>query len=787
MLKSKEQYETLLQNLAEGIIITDLDGIALYLNDQMIKLAGYSKEEIIGKNAFLLLGAKKDKQALNSILNERMLGISNIYEIEHERKNGERWWGRVVASPYKSEKGDIIGTVGAVTDISFQKELEMQKMYVQEKTKRAIQASEYKLRQIINTSLDAIVNMSQDGLVTEWNSQAEKTFSFTREEALGRDMADLIIPEKYREMHKKGLKHFLATGEGPVLNQRIEITAIDKHNRNFPIELSITPIKIKEEYVFSAFIRDITDRKKAENDLIQAKKEADQARMAEHQFLANMSHEIRTPMNSVIGMTHLLYEAKPSPTQIEYLDALKFSADSLMGIISNILDLSKIEAGELEFEERHFNLRELILSLQQTFQFKVKEKPVSVVAEYDPKIENHVIGDDTRLNQILTNLLGNASKFTYEGTIGINVKLLKKQGDTYLIEFNVHDTGIGIDTEKLPLIFENFKQVDVEIHRKFGGTGLGLSIVKQLVKLQDGDIKVSSNKGKGSSFTVTLPFKNSGIRITEVIRPIITEEDHMELFSRTKVLVVEDNKMNQLLITKILKQWNCPFELVENGLIALERSKEKVFDLILMDLHMPEMDGIESCRHIRADKSNLNNETPIIALTAAALLDERNRVYEVGMNDFLTKPFSPKSLESTMVRWLNYEPKVVAPVVADNGRPLVTVDMNYLTEFSSGDHNFIKEMIEMFLENAPKDTAELQSYFDEGNWEMVYKTAHKLKPNLMMMGMLEQEKEAKNIEIMARAEFIEPEKLKEMIDGLTQDIKAAYPLLNEELKKLMVT
>ena len=409
------------------------------------------------------------------------------------------------------------------------------------------------------------------------------------------------------------------------------------------------------KYFFSGFIRDITDRKKAEQELISAKQEAEQAQLAEQQFLANMSHEIRTPMNAVIGMTHLLYETNPTEAQKEYLDSLRFSADSLMGIISNILDLSKIEANEIEFEQRTFNLLELLKSLQQTFQFKVREKPISVVLDYDPKIKNHLIGDSVRLNQILTNLLGNASKFTHKGTIGVKAKLVAATGGQYIIQLQVHDTGIGIEKENVEKIFENFKQADVKITRKFGGTGLGLTIVKNLVELQGGSIEVESSEGQGSVFNIVLPFKDSGVLQTEVSIKEDSEHHISEVLKETSILVVEDNPMNQKLISKILELWKCDFEIASNGFLAIEKTKEKKYDIILMDIHMPEIDGCETTKKIRSDSENKNQNTTIIALTAAALLDEKNRALESGMNDFLTKPFSPKQLKINLGKWLNVE------------------------------------------------------------------------------------------------------------------------------------
>ena len=771
---SEERHRFVVENLSEGIIITDLYDKITFANKRMEELTGYSKEELKGKITYELLVNKEDAAIVKQKIEERKKGISQDYVIEHIHKSGAKWLGRIKASPYKNNKGKIIGTMGAVTDITSQQLAEIR-----------VRESEQMLRKVIDTSLDAVINIDEKGDVVEWSEQATKIFGWTRAEAIGNNMGDLIVPPQHREAHARGMKHFLNTGEGPVLNNRIEITAIDKTEREFPIELSISPLKIEGKHYFSGFIRDITDRKKNEQDLISAKQDAEQAQLAEQQFLANMSHEIRTPMNAVIGMTHLLYETNPTEDQKEYLDSLRFSADSLMGIISNILDLSKIEANELEFEQRTFNLLELLKSLQQTFQFKVREKPISVVLEMDPKIENHLIGDSVRLTQILTNLLGNASKFTRKGTIGVKTKMLAATGGQYIIQFQVHDTGIGIDTDNIDKIFENFKQADVKITRKFGGTGLGLTIVKQLVELQGGSIEVQSQKDKGSTFTVVIPFKDSGILQSEISLKDDREHNISEILKTTKLLIVEDNPMNQKLIVKIMELWECPYQIASSGFEALEKTAQHQFDIILMDIHMPEMDGCETTIKIRADKTNLNQNTPIIALTAAALLEEKNRALDSGMDDFLTKPFSPKQLQKRLGNFLNIEMEepehhVNTLLIQDE---VVNIDFSYLLEMSRGDQSFVKEMIEIFLSEIPAAMKQLAEEVEQKNWIKISNISHRIKSNYMMLGMKVQQDNALIIETSIKNNDFEPEEIITRLHQLKNDSKIAYPMLEKELKR----
>ncbi len=548
---------------------------------------------------------------------------------------------------------------------------------------------------------------------------------------------------------------------------------------------------------FVSIQRDITARKKAEQDLIEAKEAAEQAKLAEQQFLANMSHDIRTPMNAVIGMTHLLLDSNPSPKQKEYLDALKFSADSLMGIISDILDISKIEAGKLDFEQKQFNLHELVLYLQQTFQFKLKEKNLEVVVELDEAIENDVIGDPTRLNQILTNLLGNAGKFTDEGQIGVKLKVLSTTDEYYNLQFEVFDTGIGIEADKLDVVFENFKQANNQIHRKFGGTGLGLSIVKSLVSLQGGKIWVESIFGEGASFIFQLPLKNSGIKSSESNH----QEDSMgnqivdpnATLVGAKVLIAEDNTMNQKLISEIMNKWSCDFEIADDGLKALEKLNNKAYDIVLMDVNMPNMNGYTAAEQLRGDANNINQNVPIIALTAAALQSEREKVFASGMNEFISKPFVPANLKRIMLSLMSGKERVegtTAPVQEEtvpqavSTASSVAVDLTSLRSFSGGDSAFITEMVNMFLQQMPSEIALLETYLNEKSWDKLGKLAHKMKPNYDMMGMKDQRDISKSIEIMGKSGEVDESQIIAWANQLVTDTKQAFPLLEGELASL---
>ena len=491
----------------------------------------------------------------------------------------------------------------------------------------------YKLDEVLNTHGELLRQGYNTGL-SKQNSSYES----------------IIIDKKpvtyeSKNFSKDGNEYWVITTLTPILGKTGEVERI------IAIDSDITVRKQIEQELLSAnkiAEHSLMKGNKALNQLIKAKQELEDSMKVKEQFLANMSHEIRTPMNAIVGFTNLILKTELNQEQKQYIDAVKTSGENLLVIINDILDFSKIQSGKFAFEQIELSLPQLISTLSELMLQKLVEKNLELITKIDKRIPSVLIGDPIRLNQILLNLFGNAIKFTEKGEIRIEVDLISESDTEYDIQFSVKDSGIGISIDKQTSIFNGFTQASNETTRKYGGTGLGLTIVKQLMELQGGSIAVQSELGIGSVFTFNLKFKKN--MPSSLDKMDIVEENRMvENFSGLKILLVEDNLLNQILAKKVLTDWNWEVEVAENGLIALEKIGNGRFDVILMDIQMPEMDGYETTRAIRRMSKESGCQVPIIAMTAHAMSGEAQKCIKAGMNDYISKPFDTKVLHSKII------------------------------------------------------------------------------------------------------------------------------------------
>jgi PAS domain S-box-containing protein len=506
--------------------------------------------------------------------------------------------------------------------------------------------SEARARLIVDTAHDAFIGIDTGGRIVSWNAQAEATLGWTCEEALGRDMARLIVPPAYREAHERGMEHFLASGEAPVVNRRLELEALHRDGHELPIEITITsPMPLGEGFFFGAFLRDISDRLEQEGELRAAKESAEAATRAKSEFLASMSHELRTPLNGVLGYTQLLQRDRGlRPAQREALEAIGKCGTHLLELINDVLDLSRIEAGRVDIEATTTDLAQLLIDLKYVVAEAARRKGLLLSMTIAPGVPRRVVLDGRHLRQVLLNLLGNAVKFTPQGEVRLTIEAV----DDARLYFEVSDTGIGIEPEAITRIFDAFNQTPDGAAA--GGTGLGLTISRHLIQTMGDELKVASTPGRGSRFYFALPLvcaaddretteeADSGSEPSLDAR-LAPGQDLM-------ALVVDDSTVNRRIFARLLESAGARVITAASGAEALRLVREHRPDVVFMDLRMGGIDGLEATRHLKADPAVA--PIPVIAVTASAFGDTREAALDAGCIDYLSKPVRAESLYAAL-------------------------------------------------------------------------------------------------------------------------------------------
>ncbi len=658
--------------------------------------------------------------------------------------------------------------------------------------------SEQRYRQLIESIQDIIYKISPEGCFTFVSPVVERLLGYKEDEFIGNHFTQFVV-ESYRQPLGEFYLNMIQSQQDSTYN---EFPVIAKTGQMVWIGQTVRTIVVQGRVVeLVAVARDVSDRKEAEHELAKARQVAEEAQQAEKQFLTNMSHEIRTPLNAIIGMSHLLFDTQPTRQQREYIDILKTSADFLHSLISDLLDMTKIEAGRIEIHPRPFDLVGLLRATQKVFALKLSGRPVTIDVMLDARLSGDFVGDDVMLNQILMNLIGNADKFTEAGSIDISARIVEEDDCQCLIEFRVSDTGVGIDEDKRELVFKKFRQINPQGH-KYKGTGLGLAITKELIELQAGSIWVQSRVGQGSTFIFRIPYARA--TATNVPDTYRQPQPATGKLAIGDLLVVEDNLMNQTYIGSLLTKWKIPFTLAANGVQAFEAAKKQRFDIILMDIQMPIMDGYEATVAIRS-AHNPNQHTPIIALTASAMLSNKSVAIEVGMNDFLTKPFEPAQLMSMLERYAPAQPmgKTVPsngmtelPAIAeltDDCPPSVLtsdrfphverLDRKRLRDLYGTDAAYAADMFSTFLNDVVPELLQLPIVCHSPDRNQLTALAHKLRPTLGMVGLTQLETQLRTLEEDLIADIHNPT-VTQRCRTLTDQLTALLPDLQSELQSL---
>jgi PAS domain S-box-containing protein len=606
-------------------------------------------------------------------------------------------------------------------------------------------ASQYSLS-LIEASLDPLITISPEGKITDMNHATVNITGIAREKLTGTDFFDYFTePQKARKVYQE------VFANGSVADY--PLTLRHKDGKLTDVLFNGSVYKDDRGNVLGVVVvaRDITDQKRIATELTEAivfaelatqlaeeakiKAEnatriAENAVKAKQQFLSNMSHEIRTPMNAIIGFTKVLLKTDLSAKQKEYLTSIKMSGDALIVLINDILDLAKVDAGKMTFEQIPFKMSLSIAAMLHIFETKIQEKNLTLVKEYDDRIPEVLLGDPVRLHQIILNLVSNAVKFTSKGKISVSVQLLNEDDEKVTIQFSISDTGIGITKDKIDKIFDNFQQASSNTARLYGGTGLGLAIVKQLVEPQRGTISVKSKIDIGSTFSFILPFQKTKANVA--IESEIVELDRE--IKNIKVLVVEDIALNQLLMRTLLDDFGFECDIATNGKIAIEMLRAKPYDIILMDLQMPEMNGFETTEYIR---NTMNSLIPIIALTADVTTADLAKCKAVGMNDYIAKPVDDRLLYVKIVAFVKKNILLNEHTVTLNNenKKSKCTNLNFLKRHTKSNPELMMEMISLYLEQTPPLIRTMKQSLETQDWNLLSTSVHKLIPSFSIVGI----------------------------------------------------
>jgi PAS domain S-box-containing protein len=720
------------QVLDDGVWDWDLEKETIYYSPRWKEIIGYTDEELYNDlTTWQNHIYEEDLQATLALIEAYNTGKVANFELTQRfyHKDNSTIYLYCRATHFKNEEGKVVRMVGVVNDIT--------KIKLAEDKQRKSERILSKAQEIVKMGSWEWDKM-EDKII--WSAQLYKLLGFEVDEFVP------VLESLLEHIHPTDKSRVMTTAWQYLQNrttETIECKAVKKDKEVIwvkcegYIEYDSSNLIIRVIGV----VVDITEQKKNEQDLIDAKEMAEASVKTKEQFISTMSHEIRTPMNAVIGMTNLLLQENPQNYQIEYLNVLQSAAKNLLLLINDILDFSKIEAGKVVFETIDFDLQEVLHNLVNIYLYTAKEKGLSLTAEMDKQINFLLLGDSTKLIQILTNFISNAIKFTEKGEIKILVKLIENEDKQAKIQFSVIDSGIGISKDRIEHIFESFTQATVDTTRKYGGTGLGLTIARNLIELQGGKVEVESKVDIGSTFQFSLVFPKSKLPFKDFL-PQKANAFETTSLEGINILIAEDNEANRFVISRFLTNWKISYTFAVNGKEVVAKIQEKPYHMILMDLHMPELDGYEATKIIRKLPNTFYQTIPIVALTASVLSSVKHKLKEIGIDDFLMKPFDPKDLYQIIAKYTSnnqhiqhiFKESLPKEQIEISKNTIESINFSQFDKITMGDKIFGRELLQLYLKQFVEYIVELHSLLGtQPQADAIHSLHHKIKSTITIL------------------------------------------------------
>ncbi len=756
LAESEARNRLVMQASLDAVIITDETRAICHWNARAQELFGWTAEEAAGKRVDELLHPREVSDLLNQqpvdyprgkLSTER----TRVLELSTINKAGKPCPVELIVVPYQQHGKTF--HCKFVRDISYRKDAE-----------NRLRAQEQKYRNIITHMNLGLIQVSPQDTVLGANQSFYDLSGYAAAEVVGRSIHDFFPDCPDMEV----VQGKLAGPEQHNAHQ-FELAVHNKagEQRWWLVSGALNYDDRGENVGRVGIVLDITDQKNMEHELALAKTQAEEASVAKEAFLANMSHEIRTPLNAIIGMIRELGREKLTPDQQTYLHQTDSAARHLLSIVNSILDISKIEAGALQLDQHDFSMEALAANIHSIMHVKAASKHLNFSCAVDPELWPAFRGDSVRLRQILINLVDNAIKFTDSGQVRLHMKVADETADGQLLRISVIDSGIGMETEYLERIFAKFSQADQSTANRFGGTGLGMSITKEIIKLMGGTISVSSEQGVGTKFVIEVRMPRG--QVSGLVNHSTSGADDRAL-EGAHLLLVEDNVMNRFIATKCLSHFGCTVDEACNGREALERLQERDYDLILMDIQMPELDGVETTKIIRGE---LHLDLPIIAVTANAFKQDIDGYLSIGMNDYVTKPFEENLLYDTLALHLRGRPLLA-------GQLIDTYDLSQLEALSQGDEGFVHHMVDVFVRHTPSTLQEIRRAMAGRDYGALARAAHRIHPSIEKMGILQLRNVVREIERSASGEVIDEPRLSSTVGRFTDTLERVLKRLQAE-------